>query len=96
MIAVDRLTINGLECVGPHWYALRFTGTRVPFLKLLAALRAEREYNAYWCPGAFDGRGGWHISKFTLQRYADRFCNLEMKLGLAHRRAERVKEGKVS
>ncbi len=88
---MDKLTINRLEIVGPRWYAVRFVGQRVPFLRLLAALRAEREYSAYWCSGAFNGRGGWYISEIALHRYADRFYNLELKLGLAHRKAERMK-----
>jgi len=93
---MDKLSINQIELVGPHWYAVRFAGNRVPFLELLASLRHEREYNAYWCPGAFKGRGGWHMADSTLQRYKDRFDNLEMKLGLATREAERKRQGKVS
>ena len=92
---MDKLQIQRMETVGAHWYLIRFTGERVPFLSFVSALSSER-HGAYWAQSAFKNKGGWCVERSTLMRYKDRFNNLEMKIGLAERYAARVRQGKVS
>lgn len=92
---MDRLQINRISQLNRYWYAIRFAGPRVPFLALARDLGNERRF-AYWSPSSFEGKGGWIVERSTLMRYGSRFDNLELKLELADRQAERKRQGKVS
>jgi hypothetical protein len=92
---MNKLTIEEASQINPHWYALRFSGATMAFRAMTQLLGRQRDYNVYWQPSAFDGKGAWIVRAAWFEQYRSRFHNLDRALTAARREAaiEGMKEG---
>lgn len=88
---MNKLTIQRIELINPHWVALRFAGDDDAFRSMGELLGRQHEYNAYWRATALGGTGGWVVRIAFLEKHKARFVNLDRALTLAQTRVAQKK-----
>jgi len=77
---VNKLIIQRIDRINPHWVALRFQGDDEAFRAMTELLGRQKRYNAYWDGTVLDGKGGWVARVAWIEQHKSRFANLDRML----------------